>query len=193
MLNLHLVLTQAFGQAVGWGLLDRSPAAGAQPPRPRRPEPAVVDAELAMRILTAARGQAIDLPAAIAIATGIRRGEILGLRWSDLDAEFSVAHVRRTLQSTTSGAVFEDPKTRRSRRAVALPAFLHPYLARQIEDQSRRRAELADGWKDTDLVVDAGDGGAVSPVNLSSAWPGSFDASDFRMCVSTIFATGTRR
>ena len=74
-----------------------------------------------------------------------------------------------------------------------MPAFLHPYLARQIEDQSRRRAELADGWKDTDLVVDAGDGGAVSPVNLSSAWPGSFDASDFRMCVSTIFATGTRR
>jgi len=42
VLNLHLVLTQAFGQAVGWGLLDRSPAAGAQPPRPRRPEPAVV-------------------------------------------------------------------------------------------------------------------------------------------------------
>jgi hypothetical protein len=47
VLNLHLVLTQAFGQAVRWGLLDRSPAAGAQPPRPRRPEPAVIDAELA--------------------------------------------------------------------------------------------------------------------------------------------------
>jgi len=171
VLNLHLVLTQSFGQAVRWGLLDRSPAAGAQPPRPRRPEPAVVDAELATRILVAAQGQAIELPVAIAIATGMRRGEILGLRWRDLDEDLSVAHVRRTLQSTTSGAVFEDPKTRRSRRAVALPAFLHPYLTHQREDQARRRAELGDKWQETDLVVDAGDGGAVSPVNLSSVWP----------------------
>ena len=171
VLNLHLVLTQAFGQAVGWGLLDRSPAAGAQPPRPRRPEPAVVDAALTMRILTAARGQVIELPVAIAIATGMRRGEILGLRWRDLDADFSVAHVRRTLQSTTSGLVFEDPKTRRSRRAVALPVFLHPYLTHQREDQAQRRAKLGDGWQDTDLIIDTGDGGAVSPVNLSSAWP----------------------
>ena len=53
VLNLHLVLTQAFGQAVRWGLLDRSPVAGAQPPRPRRPEPAVIDAELASKILEA--------------------------------------------------------------------------------------------------------------------------------------------
>jgi len=171
VLNLHLVLTQAFGQAVRWGLLDRSPVTGAQPPRPRRPEPAVVDAELATRILAAARGQAIELPVAIAIATGMRRGEILGLRWRDLDEDLSVAHVRRTLQSTKAGAVFEDPKTRRSRRAVALPRFLHPYLSHQREDQDRRRAELGERWQETDLVVDAGDGAAVSPVNLSSVWP----------------------
>jgi integrase len=171
VLNLHLVLTQAFGQAVRWGLIDRSPAAGAQPPRPRRPEPAVVDAELTTRILQAARGQAIELPVAIAIATGMRRGEVLGLRWRDLDPDFSVAHVRRTLQSTAPEPRFEDPKTRRSRRAVALPRFLHPYLTNQREDQARRRGELGERWQDTDLIVDAGDGGAVSPVNFSSAWP----------------------
>jgi integrase len=171
VLNLHLVLTQAFKQAVGWGLLDRSPVAGAQPPRPRRPEPAVVDAELTTRILVAARGQSIELPVAIAIATGMRRGEILGLRWRDLDDDFSVARVRRTLQSTTSGLVFEDPKTRRSQRAVALPEFLHPYLTHQRDDQACRRVELGEGWQDTDLIIDAGDGSAVSPVNLSSAWP----------------------
>jgi hypothetical protein len=43
VLNLHLVLAQAFSQAVRWGLLDRSPATGVQPPRPRRSEPVVVD------------------------------------------------------------------------------------------------------------------------------------------------------
>ena len=46
-----------------------------------------------------------------------------------------------------------------------------PYLTHQREDQARRRAELGTRWKETDLVVDSGDGGAVSPVNFSSAWP----------------------
>jgi integrase len=171
VLNLHLVLTQAFGQAVRWGLLDRSPAAGAQPPRPRRPEPAVIDAALASKILGAARGHLLELPIAIALATGMRRGEILGLRWSDLDAEFSVAHVRRTLQAIDPEPVFEDPKTRRSRRAVALPAFLRPYLTHQREEQHRRQESLGASWHEHDLVMDSGDGSPVNPVNLSSAWP----------------------
>ena len=171
VLNLHLVLTQAFGQAVRWGLMDRSPATGAQPPRPRRPEPTVVDADLAQRILSAVRGHQLELPVAIAIATGMRRGEILGLRWHDVDEDAGVIHVRRSLQSTKPEPVFEEPKTRRSRRAVAAPTFLRPYLAAQVEDQARRRADMGDGWVDLSLVVDRGDGGAVSPVSLSAAWP----------------------
>ena len=104
------MLTQAFGQAVRWGILDRSPAAGAQPPRPRRPEPAVIDAALASKILDAARGHHLELPIAIALSTGMRRGEILGLRWRDLGADHSVAHVRRSLQAIDPEPVFEDPK-----------------------------------------------------------------------------------
>jgi integrase len=56
----------------------------------------------------------------------MRRGEILGLRWSDLDLDLTVAHVRRTLQTSRAGLVLEEPKTKRSRRAVALPSFLRP-------------------------------------------------------------------
>jgi hypothetical protein len=54
VLNLHLVLTQALGQAERWGLLPRNPAASAQPPRPRRGRPAMVDPALATRLLSAA-------------------------------------------------------------------------------------------------------------------------------------------
>ena len=118
VLNLHLVLTQALGQAVRWGLLASNPAAGAQPPRPRRPELQVVTAELARRMLEAAAGTRLELPLAIAIATGMRRGEILGLRWEDLDDGLTLAQVRRSLQATGGGLVFEQPKTPRSRRAV---------------------------------------------------------------------------
>src|SRR5436309_4476157 len=100
VLNLHLVLAQAFAQAVRWGLIERSPAAGAVPPRPRRPEPVLVDAALAARILAAVAGTRMELPAALALCTGMRRGEILALRWGDLDAGFTMAQVRRSLQAS---------------------------------------------------------------------------------------------
>src|SRR5438132_2335196 len=171
--NLHLVLTQALGQAVRWRLLPANPAAGTQPPRPRRPEMAAVDPSLAERILQAVKGTPYELPdelpAAVAIAPEMRRGEILALRWSDLDKELTTAHVRRTLGVAGRRLVFEEPKTRRSRRAVALPAFLRPYLERQREAQRVRR-EACPSWIDLNLVIDSGAGSPVTPGTLSSGW-----------------------
>jgi integrase len=169
VLNLHLVLAQALHQAVRWGLLDRSPAAGAQPPRPRRPEPQVVDPALASRILAAVRGTPMELPAVLALATGMRRGEILALRWADLDDGYTVAQVRRSLQVSGEGLHFVEPKTPRSRRQVALPSFLRPHLERQDREQRERRAACLT-WRDLDLVIDVGDGGPRHPDTLSSGW-----------------------
>lgn len=168
VLNLHLVLTQALGQATRWGLIPANPAAGAQPPRPRRPEIAMVDPALADRILAAVAGTAFELPCAIAVATGMRRGEILALRWADLDADNSTAQVR-SLQTAGGRQVFEEPKTRRSRRAVALPDFLRPYLERHRKDQSSRRKQSS-SWVDLDLIIDSGDGSPMNPDTLSSGW-----------------------
>ena len=167
--NLHLVLAQALSQAVAWGLIERSPACGAQPPRARRPEPVVVDPALAARILAAVAGTPMELPAVLALSTGMRRGEILALRWADLDEGYTTAQVRRSLQVSGEGLAFVEPKTRRSRRAVALPAFLGPHLHRQKKDQALRRAE-GSAWVDLDLVCDRGDGSPRHPDTLSSGW-----------------------
>lgn len=164
--NLHLVLAQALKQAVRWQVLPASPAAGAQPPRPRTHMHTTTDPELLQRILNQLEGHPLKLPVAIAIATGMRRGEILALRWSDLDADYTIARVQRSLQTTKAGLSFEEPKTRRSRRAIALPLFLHPSLVSQREDQLRRLPRYsADG-----LVIDRGDGEPLHPDNLSSGW-----------------------
>lgn len=171
VLNLHLVLTQSLGQAVRWELLSSNPAAGAQPPRARRREFTVIDAPLAARILDAVAGSSLELPCAIAIATGMRRGEILALHWADIDEDYSTAHVRRTLQMTNDGLVFEQPKTKRSRRAVALPAFLGPYLLRERAVQRNRQAELDHAWRGQDLVVCRRDGQPINPDTFSTAWP----------------------
>jgi integrase len=170
VLNLHLVLTQALGQAVRWGLIGLNPASGAQPPRPHRPEHVVIDEALAARILAAVAGTRLECPAAIALATGMRRGEIVGLRWSDLSRDLDLAQVRRSLHASTRGLDWVPPKTARSRRAVALPEFLRPYLQRQRIDQSARREKMGDRWVASDAVVDAPDGSFFHPATLSTAW-----------------------
>jgi integrase len=169
VLNLHLVLNQAFAQAVRWRLLAANPVAGAQPPRPRRPPRLLVDPDLLARLLASVTGSWLEAPAAIAAATGMRRGEILALRRADLTGDLTALRVQRTLQPTRQGLVFEQPKTARSRRTVLLPAFLRPYLERQLANQAARRASAAD-WQEQGLLIDRGDGRPLNPDTLSTGW-----------------------
>jgi hypothetical protein len=82
VVNLHLVLTHAFGQAERWGLIERTPATGAEPPRPRRPEPVIVDPATAERLLQATATSRFRLPVAIAIRSpaGRRGAPSVGVR-----------------------------------------------------------------------------------------------------------------
>jgi integrase len=169
VLNLHLVLNQALAQAVRWQLLAANPVAGAQPPRPRRPPRLLVDPPLLARLLASVAGSWLEAPAAIAAATGMRRGEILALRRADLTSDLTALRVQRTLQPTRQGLVFEQPKTARSRRTVLLPAFLRPYLERQLAAQAARRATAAD-WQEQGLLIDCGDGRPLNPDTLSTGW-----------------------
>lgn len=119
--NLHLVLTQAFGQAVRWGLLATNPALGAQPPRPRRPERLGVDAALAQRLLTETEGTVYELPCALALSTGMRRSEILALRWTDIAEPLGIRAQARTLSrpeptSLLVPGAFADARTQKGRR-----------------------------------------------------------------------------
>lgn len=168
--NLHLVLSQSLKQAVAWQLLDRSPATGAQPPRPRPHHYTIADPKLLQTILDHLVGHPLEIPAALAITTGMRRGELLALRWTDLSHDLTTAHINRSLQPTPTGLSFQEPKTRRSRRAIVLPKLLHPYLHQQQQDQATRRANQPDTWTDHQLIVDRGDGNPINPDSLSSAW-----------------------
>jgi integrase len=169
VLNLHLVLNQALGQAVRWQLLSANPASGVQPPRPKRSQRIAVDPELAQRLLDSTAGTTYELPCALALASGMRRGEILALRWSDLSPDYKSLQVVRTLQPSQQGLVYEEPKTARSRRSVLLPEFVHPYLERQRTAQAVRRDSVEE-WREEGLVIDRGDGAAFNPDTLSTGW-----------------------
>src|SRR5207245_7574476 len=90
--------------------------------------------------------------------------------WGVLAGAPSVARARRSLRATGAALVFEEPKTRPSRRPVARPGFLRPYLERHRADQATRREHLGDGWVCSDLVIERGDGSPVNPDSMSSAW-----------------------
>ena len=95
----------------------------------------------------------------LAVATGMRQSELLGLRWSDIDFDASVVRVRVQLKRLLDGTwVLKEPKTRRSRRQVAIaqPALeaLCQHRARQVEE----RLVVGPAWRDQDLVFSSGAG-----------------------------------
>jgi integrase len=118
--NDHRVLSQAIGQAVKWDMLSQNVMRRVTPPRVVKPKTRALDASEDRRLLNAADGTDYYLPIHLAVYTGLRRSEILGLRWSDVDLAARTLTVNRTMVSLTGDpAHIDEPKSRRSRRVVA--------------------------------------------------------------------------
>ena len=162
--HTHRCLHIAFGQAVRWNLIVRNPCDGVTPPRPERPELRVLSQTEARILLDATRDHRMHALYALAVTTGMRQGELLGLRWDDLDLDGGRLAVRRALQRRGSaGFVFTEPKTSRSRRTVMLGhlaiAALRDHRKRQLEERLFAGAT----WRDQGLVFTNRTGGPLDP------------------------------
>lgn len=146
-------------------------------PKATKPEPIALDEAEIAALLSAARypserakrsgGPSAEpwfYPAvAFAFYTGARRGEILGLRWSDLDFEFNTVSIRRSLTRTHSrGLFFKEPKNGKA-RTITMPATLIAILKQQRSTQDKERSILGAGYKDDDLVFARPNGSLVNP------------------------------
>jgi integrase len=147
VLHHHRLLHTALGQAVKGQLIARNPADAVEPPRPVPPEMQVLDEEGAVRLLELASGNRLYLPCLLAIGTGMRLGEILGLRWEDVDLRASSLCVRQSLQQTREGLSFKQPKPAKSRRTVALPSVVEGLIRHQGE-QAQLRLSLGPAYQD---------------------------------------------
>jgi integrase len=136
VLHVHRTLSQALAHAVKTGVLFKNPADQVKPPRPPRREIVILSkAEVAV-VLKAAKGP-LYLPVLLGVTTGMRRGEILGLRWSDIDLKAGWLTVNQSLERLAGKTTLKPPKTAGSRRSITLPAITTEALAQHRARQAR--------------------------------------------------------
>jgi integrase len=95
VLHVHRTLSQALGHAVRVGVLFKNPARQVKPPRPPSREIKILDKGEIATVISAAKGAGLYVPVLVAVTTGIRRGELLALRWSDIELKASTLTVNR--------------------------------------------------------------------------------------------------
>ncbi len=145
------VLRAALNVALRWGIVSRNAAALAEPPRVPEREVRALSVTDARALLAAVEGDRLEALFTVALGVGLRQGEALGLRWSDVDLEAGTLAVQRALQRVGSQWLFLEPKTARSRRTVTLPrpvvASLREHRGRQLQERLRAGAAWeGDKW-----------------------------------------------
>ncbi len=165
---LHAVLRRALKQAVRWGLAPRNAAEAVDLPKLVRKEARALSPEEASRFLRACRGERLEALYIVALTCGLRQGEILGLKWEDVDLERGTLRVRRQIQRMRdgSGLAFLPLKNPEGRREVALGPLAVSALRRHRAHQSEEKLMLGSLYRDLGLVFATGHGTPLESSNL---------------------------
>ncbi|MDI7245866.1 MAG: site-specific integrase [Bacillota bacterium] len=162
----HGLLHRALGQAMKWGLVPRNVADLVDAPKIPQTEMQVLTPEEVARFLDAAREDRLYGLYALAVTTGLREAELLGLRWQDVDMQNGVLQVHHQLQWRKRKRGEEDkhrkrmkpvwvltePKSAKGRRAIVLPAIARAALKQHRVRQAQERLALGEAWEDLDFV-----------------------------------------
>ncbi len=167
VLHVHRVLHAALAQGVKWQLVSSNVSDAVITPRPNSREVDALEPDEAAQLIKSVEGTPMEVPVLLALGAGLRRGEVLGLHWRDVDLEDGRIRIKQSLQATKEGLQFLPPKTHRSNRSMAIPSFVIEGLVRQRNSQDERQTLLGEAWRETDLVVDRGNGEPMSPHALS--------------------------
>jgi integrase len=150
--HVRAILRAALNDALKWGLVHRNVATLVDGPTVSYREVDVPTPEEARNLLQAGEGHRLGTLFTLCLATGLRQGEALGLRWSDVDLESGSVSVRQSLQRLNKQFVFGAPKTRGSRRDIPLPDVALNALRSHHAGQSEERLSVGVAWQYPDLV-----------------------------------------
>ncbi|MGI9048270.1 MAG: tyrosine-type recombinase/integrase, partial [Rubrobacteraceae bacterium] len=164
--KMHETLHKALKQAVRWGYMTKNPADDVDPPRAHTGEVQPLTRDEARRFLEAVRGDRLEALYVVALHTGLRQGELLALRWEDVNLEGNTLQVRRTLTRDGGKLAVGPTKTAKGRRTVKLTRdaaeALREHLTRQLEEIDI----LGDQYQPGGLAFATTKGTLINPTNL---------------------------
>lgn len=166
----HRVLSKALSYAVQSKIINNNVAKDVQPPTPRKKEMHPLDAAGVQKLLDIAVNHPDYAIVYTNIYTGLRRGELLGLRWKDIDltSKNKVAHVQQILEYTKErGHFYGPPKTKASKRSVPLSKGVVAVLKSHKKKQAKNCLKHGENYKDNGLVFCKEDGSPEVPDNVS--------------------------
>ncbi|MDP2856512.1 MAG: site-specific integrase [Bacillota bacterium] len=177
--SARAVLRMIIERAVDDGFSPRNVVSKARPPKIERRDMLTLDEPQARLLLEQAGATRLIAPVVLGLMSGLRRGEICGLRWRDVDLERGELSVLQTIQRQTGkGLVVQPPKSNGSLRSVSLPpsavAHLRKWRGRQRED----RLAAGPAWRGGDYVCATLDGGPLEPTELSKSFRRLADSLD---------------
>ena len=171
--HAHRLLSKALKEAMRHDLVLRNAAAAEPPPQIEAEEVVVLDGEQIKSLVERLRGRAMYPRVITALFTGVRRGELLALRWHDvdLDGKEPSLRVREAIEETKAGLRFKTPKTENSVREISLPDIVAEALREHRQKQREQRVALGLGKLDeTALLFPRLNGEPQSPRAFSKEW-----------------------
>jgi integrase len=163
---LHVVLHKALKAAVADGLIPRNVAAELELPRITREEIDPLTEKQARLFLETGRGDRLEALYVLALNTGMRQGELLALKWDDVDLERGVLRVRRTLTHANKAFVLGEPKTKNSRRTIRLTTHAVDALRAHLSRQFQEIEEMGSLYQPGGLIFATKTGTIINPSNL---------------------------
>jgi integrase len=167
----HITLHGALQSAVKWGLLARNPADAVDAPRFQRPEMNIMNADDINTFLEAAKDTLFYTMFYLALFTGMRRSELLAVRWSDIDLMLCQLYVSRSLHQLKNGdVIYRQPKSDKSRRMISLTPSTTIVLREHKEHQNSEKLLQGLSVSDDDLVFSQPDGCPYRPDTITHSW-----------------------
>lgn len=174
---MHQVISGALKQAVKEQLITRNVADAVELPKLRYKEIRPLTLEEVKRFLEAARSHRLYTAFLVELGTGLRRGELLALRWDDVNLETGVIRVRQTLSRIQkqngprkTELVFQEPKTKQARRSIPLPGDILKELRAHKARQAQEKLALGPAYQDNGLVFCTEDGRPLDPRNFTKRY-----------------------
>ncbi len=161
---LHALLHKALDDAVRLGAVTRNASDAATAPSRAHYEIQPLSMEQAQQFLAAARGHSMEALFVLAITTGMRRGEILAIKWQDVQFERNMLQVRRIFTRQPGNRYIEaKPKTEKSRRSILLAPMVVALLKQHRTRQMEARLKAGSQWQERDLVFCTSLGTPLNP------------------------------